>query len=411
MKDKLSRFFRAIFKVLDLSNINEYLPSLYRPKGYSRHALFRSFVVMKFQSINQITDLKYFIDTHHSIAELCGFNLSKPLPSYSVYQRYIKNLDNNLIKEVMNNHISKLMKLGIINTNYTSIDSTPIFANTKYNNPKCFSKSKFKKNNQPKADKNCRLGVHSANNEDTNKNYKFYWGYKNIVMCDPIVGLPIYEQTITADNADSVKTIDILTEINKKFNLVGTKFIADKAYDTKAIHNFVRFDLKGFAYIARNNRNTKKTSIISTDNVLCEAGLTMHKDGKQYFEDRVKYKFCCPFKTSSHEDSCPCNHKKYFNGRKNRGCTRYKTISTDYRSSIDTKSSDFKKIYSLRTESERLNSRIKNLNIEYPMVRNINSISNLNTIANLCVLVSALLAVGTGHTDKLNCIKELKRLF
>ena len=77
-------------------------------------------------------------------------------------------------------------------------------------------------------------------------------------MCDPIVGLPIYEQTVTADNADSVKTIDILTEINKKFNLVGTKFIADKAYDTKAIHNFVRFDLKGFAYIARNNRNTKK---------------------------------------------------------------------------------------------------------------------------------------------------------
>ena len=77
MKDKLSRFFRAIFKVLDLSNINEYLPSVYGPKGYSRHALFRSFVVMKFQSINQITDLKYFIDTHHSIAELCGFNLSK----------------------------------------------------------------------------------------------------------------------------------------------------------------------------------------------------------------------------------------------------------------------------------------------------------------------------------------------
>ncbi len=45
------------------------------------------------------------------------------------------------------------------------------------------------------------------------------------------------------------------------------------------------------------------------------------------------------------------------------------------------------------------------------MVRNINSISNLNTIANLCMLVSALLAVGTGHTDKLNCIKELKKLF
>ena len=411
MKDKLSRYFRAIFNILDLSGIKEYIPSVYGPKGYSRHALFRSFIVMKLQSINQITDLKYFLDTHHSIAKLCGFDISKSLPSYSVYQRYIKNLENDLLKKIMNTHISKLIKLGIINTDLISIDSTPIFANTKYNNPKCFSKSKFKKSKQPKSDIDCRLGVHSANNEDTGKNYRFYWGYKNIVVCDPSSGLPIYEQTVTADNADSVKTIYILTEINRKFNLTGTKFIADKAFDTKAIHNFVRFDLKGFAYIARNNRNSKKISTIPNGNILCEAGLAMHKDGKQYFEDRIKYKFCCPFKTSSYEDSCPCNHKKYFNGKKNRGCTRYKTIGTDYRSSIDTKSSEFKKVYSLRTESERLNSRIKSLSIEHPIVRNINSISNLNTISNLCMLVSALLAVGTGHTDKLNCIKDLKNLF
>lgn len=33
----------------------------------------------------------------------------------------------------MNNHISKLMKLGIINTNFTLIDSAPIFTSTKYN--------------------------------------------------------------------------------------------------------------------------------------------------------------------------------------------------------------------------------------------------------------------------------------
>ncbi|MEG1411876.1 MAG: transposase, partial [Terrisporobacter sp.] len=307
--------------------------------------------------------------------------------------------------------ISQLIELKIINVSYTSIDSTPIFANTKYNNPKCFSNSKFKKSKQPKSDKDCKLGVHSANNEDTGKKYKFYWGYKNTVVCDPISGLPIYEETSTADNADSVKTINILTEINKKFNLIGTKFIADKAYDTKAIHNFVRFDLKGFAYIARNKRNSKESSKLSSGNILCEAGLAMHKDGKQYFKDKIKHKFCCPFKISSNENSCPCNHQKYFNGKKNRGCTRYKTVGTDYRSSIDTTSSEFKNNYSLRTESERLNSRIKNLSIEHPMVRNINSISNLNTISNLCMLLSALLAVKSKNINKLNCIKELKNLF
>lgn len=163
----------------------------------------------------------------------------------------------------MNKHIFELINKKIISTDYTSIDSTPIFANTKYNNPKCFSKSKFKKSKQPKSDIDCRLGVHSANNEYTGKNYRFYWGYKNIVVFDPMPGIPIYEQTVTANNADSVNTIDILTKINKKFNLLNTRFTGDKAYDTKAIHNFVRFDLKGFTYIARNNRNTKKSSRIT----------------------------------------------------------------------------------------------------------------------------------------------------
>ena len=126
--------------------------------------------------------MKYFLDTYHSIAKLCGFDISKSLPSYSVYQRYIKNLENNLLKKVMNTHVSKLMKLGVINTEYTSIDSTPIFANTRYNNPKCFFKSKFKKHNQSKSDIDCRLGVHSDNNEDNGKNYRFYWEYKNAVV-------------------------------------------------------------------------------------------------------------------------------------------------------------------------------------------------------------------------------------
>ena len=169
-----------------------------------------------------------------------------------------------------------------------------------------------------------------------------------------------------------------------------TKVIEDKGFDTKAIHNLIRFDLKGFTYIGRNTKNSKEISIISNGNIISKAGLAMHKDGKQYFEDRVKYKFCCPYKMSSYEVICLCNHKNYFNGRKNRGCTRYKTICIDYRSSINTKSIEFKKFYSLRTESERLNYRIKSLNIEHSTVRNINSISNINIISNICMLICTI---------------------
>ena len=58
-----------------------------------------------------------------------------------------------------------------------------------------------------------------------------------------------------------LKIIYILTDIYN-FNLTSTKFIVDKGFDTKAIHNFIRFDLKYLTYIAINNRNSKEFSKI-----------------------------------------------------------------------------------------------------------------------------------------------------
>lgn len=44
-------------------------------------------------------------------------------------------------------------------------DTTQISANTHQNNPKTFAKNKFAKGNQPKSDKDCGLGVHTASNQ------------------------------------------------------------------------------------------------------------------------------------------------------------------------------------------------------------------------------------------------------
>lgn len=52
------------------------------------------------------------------------------------------------------------------------------------------------------------------------------------------------------------------------------------------------------------------------------------------------------------------------NGRKNRGCTKYVTLPNDYRLSIDRDCVSFKKIYALRTEAERYNSRFKSTGLE-----------------------------------------------
>ena len=76
----------------------------------------------------------------------------------------------------------------------------------------------------------------------------------------------------------------------------------------------------------------------------------MHKDGKTTGgRGGIRQKYCCPF-CQSKTGVCPCNHKNWNNGKKNRGCTKYKTVPNDYRLSIDRSCLYFKRTYALRTD-------------------------------------------------------------
>lgn len=402
-------FYEHIFDNIDLSFIPEFIPSKYGPKGYSQHALIRSFIVMKLQSIKEITALRDYLFLNLKIAYLCGFDITKPLPSYSVFQRFIKNFNNKILKQIMKNQVIQCSNLEILSSEITCVDSTPIKANTKFNNPKCFSSNKFKKCNQPKSDYDCKLGVHSANNEDTNKNYKFYWGYKSLIICDAKSGLPIYEETYTADKTDISSFVNFIKRANKYFSLEKSIVIADKGFDSKKNYNCIKDDLNGIAIIAKNKRNTKDSESIAAGNLICPAGLAMHKDGKQYLKDYIKQKYRCPFAQSQNDLLCPCNHPKYFNNAKKRGCIKYKSIGTDYRSSVDETSKYFKNLYSKRTECERHNARLKNLNLEYVSVRNFNSVQNLYTLGHICLLSVAIAAKKQNLDSMIKSLVKFKR--
>lgn len=96
-----------------------------------------------------------------------------------------------------------------------------------------------------------------------------------------------------------------------------------------------------------------------------------------------------PFRQSK-TGVCPCNHKNWNNGKKNRGCTKYKAIPTDYRLSIDRECLRFKRVYALRTECERYNA------------------ANLNTVAHISALAVALAAVLHG-SHSYRSVKQLRR--
>lgn len=400
-----AKFYDALFMHLDTSAVKSAKTGRPSPK----QAFLCAFILMKCEGFSQITDLHDYLSNNLIIAHYCGFDIMKHLPSYWAFERFIKNLDNAVLKEVMQSLVLALAKLGVIDTSFIGLDSTPNKANTKQNNPKSFYKNKFSKYNQPKADKNCRLGVQTASNQHNERNYELYWGYKNHVLCDCITGLPIYEVTTTANVADSSVALDMLDRTHSFLPITECTFIADKGYDVKAIYNTIRYTYNGDCFIPLNTRNTKNPKKLPIGNPICDAGLAMWKNGTYNDGKRTRKQFCCPFRHSK-TSTCPVNHKNWNNGKKNQGCIKHITVPDDYRLSIDRQSVEFKSVYSLRTECERYNSRFKSTGQERLWVRNANSVANLNSVAHISLLAIALAAVVTKSSVSYRCLKSVKRI-
>lgn len=402
-----AKFYDDLFLNLDLSVIPFYSNSKGR-KGFNNHSMIAAFIVMKCEGFSMISDLVDYLNNNLLIAHYCGFDILKPLPSYWTFERFIKNIDHDILSTLMKSQVLKAYDLDLLDTSFIGLDSTPIAANTAQNNPKSFKRNKFDKSNHPSSDKDCALGVHTASNQHNEKNYEFFWGYKNHVLVDCISGLPIFELTTPANVADCSVAIDILNGTNSFLSVKECTFLADKGYDAKKIYNTVKDVYTGECVIPLNKRNAKDFKKLPIGNPICEAGLAMNRDGKTSDSGRTRQKYCCPFKRSK-TGQCPCNHPNWNNGKKNRGCTKYSTIPNDYRLAIDRNSLTFKSLYALRSECERYNSRFKNTGQERMWVKNIQSVTNLNTIAHIALLSIAIAAVTTKKDCSVRSVKRLQR--
>ncbi len=150
------------------------------------------------------------------------------------------------------------------------------------------------------------------------------------MLVDCISGLPLYEVTTPANVTDASVAEGILAAANAVLPLRECTFLADKGYDVRDIYNTVKDVYEGEAFIPLNKRGTKDPRKLAVGNPICEAGLAMHKDGKTSDgHGGLRQKYCCPFRQSKSGD-CPCNHKCWNNGRKNRAApntNRFQTIT------------------------------------------------------------------------------------
>ena len=407
-------FYSKIFAEMNLSGIREFPRKSDKPTKYegrrpfSRHNIYRAFAVMKTQRFRQVSQLLDFLENNIVVAMLCGFEGGR-IPGKDVFYDFLRDTPQSELDSVMIVNTQEMVNLGLVDYENLIVDSMPIFANTKLNNPKSFSKSRFNKNQTPAGDSNCKLGVHTASNDNSNKDFDYFWGYKDHLIIDAKYGLPIFNLTLTANTHDVKAGGELVSQLASLLSLKGKvkNLIGDKAFDSNAFYEAIK-EILGAKVIAPLRSNAK-SQLFDGSIPSCDSGLVMHKCGHIYRDSGIRFKFTCPFRHSKSK-SCPSNHPNFQKSVKNKGCIKYRLIkAANLRNCADRDSPTFKALYFKRSAIERYNSRFKFLENEKASVRNKHSVSAIVSISHVCLQLTAIVSAKENNFDLIRSMAGLKR--
>jgi len=353
---------------------------------YSLAAMINALVFKNLRGLANLAELTRELSCYLALSQVCGFD---SFPSKERFSYFLKYTPGELFKDIKEVLIKKLLALGEIKVKYLSTDSCPVKSPVKENNLKTNVKDRFNKNKIPKTDKDARLGTYVVY-PTGNKKIQFFWGYRNHIINDAESELPLVEITKPANVHESTLLIPQLRYLKDTFKLSPKAVIVDSGFDSAASIEYIVKELKAKPVIAKNPRRGKNLDVkLSSKGIpLCLAGFEMVSCGKFYDKEqnRIRHKFACPIKMRKSFARkvgwfCPWNHPKFFSNRY--GCTTNLRIDVDVsiRQNIAYGSQTFKKLYALRTSSERIFSRL----LIFSMQRS--SVKSLQATANLCSLL------------------------
>ena len=308
----------------------------------------------------------------------------------------LRSLDNDALQLLLDQTID-LIRHQLPQTcsfgQVISLDTKHIIAWVKENNPKVFIKEgRYDKLNQPKADRDCKLGVKKRRNTPTKEGQplsgkpvtELYWGYASgiVVTIIPDYGeVVLAELTQTFEKSDLTYFFPLMELTQRRLGFPPPYGTLDAAFDAFYVYEYFH-NAGGFAAVPLSQRGGHR-SFDEQGWPLCSAGLPMPP--KHTFQRHAglvphqQARHACPLLfPNPNGQSCPINHKRWPKG----GCltTLATSIGARIRHQLDRQHPNFKRIYQQRSATERINALAKDLGIERPKLRNQLAITNLNTL-------------------------------
>jgi len=358
--------YSKLFFHLDLSGIQRY-PCGVGQKGYDNYSMIKAFIVYALEGYRSIPQLIRELKSKPYFSRYV-LEFGKNIPHNSKFYRFINSFDPEIIRKLLAQVNKEIYANNLPES--IAIDSKPIKANTKENNPKAFKKNLSDKNQKPKRNEEATLGYYSkSNDENTNKEtIIFYWGYRIHIIVDPEKDNPMTFMLTENNKKDFDVAVPLyckLAEYYPKLYQSGISQLADKGYYAEKIFKAFNLLFNGKSYIPVNKRNSQNNA---TEIPNCEKGKKMkyHSNWYEEKQNRFRVKFVCP----APKEECEHRKTKY-------GCTKYFQVRKPYPGEVQQHSPGFKTKYRLRQSVERVNGFLQNLGMENPNCYTKKAIENI----------------------------------
>jgi hypothetical protein len=333
---------------------------------------------------------------HIDFTQPYGFQVGKTVPSVRHLNNLLKKLDPRLLATLFEQSVQALQQeipgLGEV----VAYDVKHIYANVKENNFRAYVLERFKKDQQPANDPDCRLGVKKSTNQvqpdgSTKEKKELIWGYGSGVAAttNPVYGdVVLADDTLPFNEGDVTYFIPLYIQTVAMLTAFPTHITADAAFDSWYAYQTCA-PRGGIAAIPLNQHAHPVYERAPDGMPLCPIGLRMHPTYQfQHTNGFRAQRYRCPLLYPTPTGQT-CDHEQF---RKHKGCVKDINLEAGglMRVTLDRESPLYQGIYRQRTSCERINSQAKDLGIERPKPRNIRSIRTLNTLIYLTINIKAL---------------------
>lgn len=406
--DRVVQRYRALFSLLDWEVLPKQTANRPGPRPHPQSAYVKAFLVKLCEGKTYVTQLRTYLLEHPLLILELGFlPVLDPLAPYGFdpertvpCDRWLRHKQQELPLphlRLMLAHTVRTLAEEIPGLGETvAIDVKHIYAWVRENNPREYLAHRFKKDQQPKGDPDCRLGVKRSHNQEqadgsSKASKECLWGYGSGVVA-----------ATTADYGDVV-----LAEYTQPFNCADVSYYdvlvqslllslpsrvahlaADVAFDAWYIYQDYA-EVGGIAAIPLKASPQRLYQRDADGIPLCPKGWCMSHCGTiDHPHGYLAHRYGCPLLAPSRQGTACCDHERFPLG----GCMT--DINAEpgglMRLTLDRDSPLYRAIYRQRTSAERINSQAKALGIERPHVRNQRSVERLNTLTYLLINAQAL---------------------